>query len=184
MDDRRGPEITKPVEREPLRGTYRGHEIITMPPPSSGGVAMIEMLNISKHYDLKSMGAGSSQAIHTMVEADSRAFADRAQFSEIPILSKFRDRLISRKYADKLAATIDPEHASTSQEVRMATLCLTNPRRRRISRSSIKTAMSRPTPIRSTTVSETRSRSKERAFCSTTRWTISRLNRARPTPTG
>src|SRR5262245_23866684 len=53
----------KPVEREPLRGTYRGHEIITMPPPSSGGVAMIEMLNILERYDLKSMGAGSSQAI-------------------------------------------------------------------------------------------------------------------------
>ncbi len=109
----------KPVEREPLRTTYRGHEIITMPPPSSGGVAMIEMLNILERYDLKSMGAGSSQAIHIMVEAMRRAFADRAQFLgdtdfvKVPVAG-----LISRKYADKVAATIDPEHASTSQEIK------------------------------------------------------------------
>ncbi|MCI0387699.1 MAG: gamma-glutamyltransferase [Acidobacteria bacterium] len=109
----------KVVEREPLRATYRGHEIITMPPPSSGGVAMIEMLNILERYDLKSMGAGSSQAIHLMVEAMRRAFADRAQFLgdadfvKVPVAG-----LTSRKYADKLAATIDPDHASTSQEVK------------------------------------------------------------------
>ncbi|MGE0130992.1 MAG: gamma-glutamyltransferase [Blastocatellales bacterium] len=109
----------KAIEREPLRTTYRGHEIITMPPPSSGGIAMIEMLNILERYDLKSMGAGSSQAIHIMVEAMRRAFADRAQFLgdadfvKVPVAG-----LISRKYADKLAATIDLERASTSQEVR------------------------------------------------------------------
>jgi gamma-glutamyltranspeptidase/glutathione hydrolase len=109
----------KAVEREPLRATYRGHEIITMPPPSSGGVAMIEMLNILEHHDLKSMGAGSSQAIHVMVEAMRRAFADRAQFLGDPDFVKVPVAgLISRKYADKLAATIDPEHASTSQEIR------------------------------------------------------------------
>src|SRR5262245_62113608 len=109
----------KAVEREPLRSTYRGHEIITMPPPSSGGIAMIEMLNILERYDLKSMGAGSSQAIHVMVEAMRRAFADRAQFLGDPDFVKVPVAgLISRKYADILAATIDPEHASTSQEVR------------------------------------------------------------------
>jgi gamma-glutamyltranspeptidase/glutathione hydrolase len=109
----------KPVEREPLRGAYRGHEIITMPPPSSGGVAMLEMLNILERYDLKSMGAGSSQAIHTMVEAMRRAFADRAQFMGDPDFVKVPVAgLISRKYADKLAETINPEHASTSQEIR------------------------------------------------------------------
>src|SRR5215510_10762126 len=109
----------KVVEREPLRGVYRGHEIITMPPPSSGGVAMIEMLNILERYDLKSMGAGSSQAIHLMVEAMRRAFADRAQFMGDPDFVKVPVAgLVSRKYADKLAATIDLERASTSQEVR------------------------------------------------------------------
>jgi gamma-glutamyltranspeptidase/glutathione hydrolase len=109
----------KAVEREPLRGVYRGHEIITMPPPSSGGVAMIEMLNILERYDLKTMGAGSSQAIHVMVEAMRRAFADRAQFLGDPDFVKVPVAgLISRKYADKLAATIDLERASTSQDVR------------------------------------------------------------------
>jgi gamma-glutamyltranspeptidase/glutathione hydrolase len=109
----------KPVEREPLRATYRGHEIITMPPPSSGGVAMIEMLNILERYDLKSMGAGSSQALHLMVEAMRRAFADRAQFLGDPDFVKVPIAgLTSRKYADKLAATIDPNLASTSQEVK------------------------------------------------------------------
>src|SRR5215470_6996641 len=109
----------KVVEREPLRTTYRGHEIITMPPPSSGGVAIIEMLNILEHYDLKSLGAGSSQTIHLMVEAMRRAFADRAEFLgdtdfvKVPVAG-----LISRKYADKLAATINPDHASTSQEIK------------------------------------------------------------------
>jgi gamma-glutamyltranspeptidase/glutathione hydrolase len=109
----------KAVEREPLRGVYRGHEIITMPPPSSGGVAMIEMLNILERYDLKSMGAGSSQSIHVMVEAMRRAFADRAQFLGDPDFVKVPVAgLVSRKYADKLAATIDLERASTSQDVR------------------------------------------------------------------
>jgi gamma-glutamyltranspeptidase / glutathione hydrolase len=109
----------KPVEREPLRGAYRGHEIITMPPPSSGGVAMLEMLNILERYDLKSMGAGSSQTIHLMVEAMRRAFADRAEFMGDPDFVKVPVAgLISRKYADSLAETINPDHASTSQEIR------------------------------------------------------------------
>ncbi len=107
------------VEREPLRTKYRGHEIITMPPPSSGGVAMIEMLNILERFDLRSMGAGSSQAVHVMVEAMRRAFADRAQylgdpdFVKVPVAG-----LVSRKYADKLAAAIDLNRASTSQEIK------------------------------------------------------------------
>jgi gamma-glutamyltranspeptidase / glutathione hydrolase len=103
----------KPIEREPLRAKYRGHEIITMGPPSSGGIALIEMLNILERYDLKSMGAGSSKAIHLMVEAMRRAFADRAHylgdtdFVKVPVAG-----LISRKYADKLAQTIDLNRAS------------------------------------------------------------------------
>jgi gamma-glutamyltranspeptidase / glutathione hydrolase len=108
----------KPVEREPLRSKYRGHEIITMPPPSSGGVALVEMLNILERYDLKSMGAGSSRAIHLMVEAMRRAFADRAHylgdpdFVKVPVAG-----LTSRKYADKLAKTIDLTRASESPKI-------------------------------------------------------------------
>ncbi|MFN0088523.1 MAG: gamma-glutamyltransferase [Blastocatellia bacterium] len=108
----------KPVEREPLRGVYRGHEIITMPPPSSGGVAMLEMLNILERYDLKSMGGASSRHTHLLVEAMRRAFADRARFLGDPdFVSVPVSGLTSRKYADALAATIDPDRASTSESV-------------------------------------------------------------------
>ena len=106
------------IERETLKGMYRGHEIITMPPPSSGGIALIEMLNILEHFNLKELGFGSSASTHLKVEAMRRAFADRAQylgdadFVKVPIAG-----LISRKYADQLASTIDRTKASTSQQV-------------------------------------------------------------------
>lgn len=106
------------VEREPLRTTYRGHDVITMPPPSSGGVALTQMLNILENYNLREQGFGSTAATHLKVEAMRRAFADRAQylgdpdFVKVPVAG-----LTSRAYARKLAATIDPEHASTSQEI-------------------------------------------------------------------
>jgi gamma-glutamyltranspeptidase/glutathione hydrolase len=109
----------KVVERAPIRGEYRGHEVITMSPPSSGGIALVEMLNILSRYDLKALGAGSSQAVHLMVEAMRRAFADRAEFLgdadfvKVPIAG-----LTSKKYADQLAQTISLERASTSQEIR------------------------------------------------------------------
>ncbi len=109
----------KAVERAPLKTTYRGHEIITMPPPSSGGVALIEMLNILERYDLKALGAGSSQSLHLMIEAMRRAFADRAEFLGDPDFVKVPvAALISRAYADKVAATIDPNHASTSEAIK------------------------------------------------------------------
>ncbi len=107
------------VERQPLRGTYRGHEIITMPPPSSGGIAMLEMLNILERYDLKATGPGSAQTIHLQVEAMRRAFADRAEhlgdpdFVKVPVAG-----LTSRAYADRLATTIDPVRASSSAEIK------------------------------------------------------------------
>ncbi len=109
----------KAVERATLKTTYRGHEIITMPPPSSGGIALIEMLNILERYDLKALGAGSAQEAHLKVEAMRRAFADRAEFLGDPDFVKVPMKgLISRAYADKLAATIDPERASTSEEIK------------------------------------------------------------------
>jgi gamma-glutamyltranspeptidase / glutathione hydrolase len=109
----------KVVDRQPLRAKYRGLELITMPPPSSGGVAMITMLNVLERFDLRSMGPGSSQAIHVMVEAMRRAFADRAHylgdpdFVKVPVAG-----LTSRKYADKLASTIDLSRASSSAEIK------------------------------------------------------------------
>jgi gamma-glutamyltranspeptidase / glutathione hydrolase len=109
----------KVVERAPIRGSYRGHEIITMSPPSSGGIALVEMLNILSRYDLSAMGPGSSQATHVMVEAMRRAFADRAEFLgdtdfvKVPVAG-----LTSKKYADEVARTIRLDRASTSREVR------------------------------------------------------------------
>ena len=103
------------IERTPLRGTYRGYEIITMPPPSSGGIAMLEMLNILERYNLKEMGAGSSAALHLQVEAMRRAFADRAEFLGDPDFVRVPVAgLTSRAYADKLAGTIDPLRATPS----------------------------------------------------------------------
>jgi len=109
----------EPTIRKPLIGSYRGCEIVTMPPPSSGGTALLEMLNILEHYNLAYSGPGSSDTIHLLVESQRRAFADRAEFMgdadfvKVPV-----EGLISRKYADELARTIDPDHATPSAKVR------------------------------------------------------------------
>jgi len=109
----------EPTIRKPLIGSYRGCEIVTMPPPSSGGTALLEMLNILEHYNLAYSGPGSSDTIHLLVESQRRAFADRAEFMgdadfvKVPV-----EGLISRKYSDELARTIDPDHATPSAKVR------------------------------------------------------------------
>lgn len=106
-------------ERVPVSSTYRGYKIISMPPPSSGGVVLIEMLNILEGFDLGRMGWASSEKYHVMTEAMRRAFADRAEymgdadFVNVPVAG-----LIDKSYAAKLRATINPERASTSAEVK------------------------------------------------------------------
>jgi gamma-glutamyltranspeptidase / glutathione hydrolase len=108
----------EPTIRVPLRGAYRGYEILTMPPPSSGGIALIEMLNMLQDQDLKSMGWHSSQYVHTMVEVMRRAFADRASylgdtdFVKVPVAG-----LTSPEYARARARTIT-DRATPSAEVR------------------------------------------------------------------
>ena len=105
-------------ERTPVTGTYRGFEIISMAPPSSGGVALIEMLNILEPMDLKAQGLLTAPALHAQIEAMRRAYLDRARylgdpdFSQIPI-----SRLTSKEHAREVAATIDPTHASSSAEL-------------------------------------------------------------------
>ena len=108
------------VRRSPLLGSYRGYDIIAMPPPTSGGVALMEMLNILEGYDLAQMGAGSSSATHLMVESMRRAFADRAvhlgdpDFNrDMPIL-----RLLSKPYAAELRKSISRDRASKSSPTR------------------------------------------------------------------
>jgi gamma-glutamyltranspeptidase/glutathione hydrolase len=108
----------RPQLREPLRGTYRGYEIITMPPPSSGGAALLEMLNILERYNLTALGHTSSAGYHLLIEAMRRAFADRAEFMGDPDFVKMPVRgLISKQYARGVSKTIDADHASSSKEV-------------------------------------------------------------------
>jgi gamma-glutamyltranspeptidase/glutathione hydrolase len=106
-------------EREPLHSTYRGFEVISMPPPSSGGAVLIEMLNMLEGFDLRHMGASSSERYHVETEAMRRAFADRAEymgdsdFVNVPVAG-----LIDKAYAERLRRGIRMERASTSAEVR------------------------------------------------------------------
>jgi len=105
-------------EREPIRGTYRDYEIISAPPPSSGGTALVEILNILEGYDLAKFGNRSAEEIHRSVEAFRRAFFDRAEFMGDPDFAKIPvAQLIDKKYAAGWRETIDPEHASVSADL-------------------------------------------------------------------
>jgi gamma-glutamyltranspeptidase / glutathione hydrolase len=104
------------IERPPVRGTYRGYDIISMPPPSSGGVALIEMLNILEGYDLAH--EQPAQALFLTVEAMKRAYADRAYFLGDPDAVKVPvARLTSKSYAAEWRATIDPERATPAKDI-------------------------------------------------------------------
>jgi gamma-glutamyltranspeptidase/glutathione hydrolase len=106
-------------EREPIRGTYRGYEIISAPPPSSGGVALIEMLNILEGYDLAKAGNRAAAAVHLTVEAFRRAYYDRAEFLGDPDFSRIPvAQLIDKKYGAAWRLSIDPAHASASKDLK------------------------------------------------------------------
>ena len=106
-------------EREPIRGTYRGYEIISAPPPSSGGTVLIESLNILEGYDLAKLGNRSAQSIHFTTEAFRRAFFDRAEFLGDPDFSKIPvAQLIDKKYGAAWRESIDADHASASKELK------------------------------------------------------------------
>jgi gamma-glutamyltranspeptidase / glutathione hydrolase len=106
-------------ERQPIRGTYRGYEIISAPPPSSGGVALIEVLNILEGYDLAKQGEDSAQAIHLTAEAYRRAFFDRAEFLGDPDFSKIPvAQLIDKRYGNAWRDTINLRRASPSSTLR------------------------------------------------------------------
>jgi gamma-glutamyltranspeptidase/glutathione hydrolase len=106
-------------EREPVRGAYRGYEVISAPPPSSGGVSLIETLNILEGYDLARAGDRSAESIHLIVEAFRRSFFDRAEFLGDPDFSKIPvPQLIDKKYAAAWRASIDPAHAGASKDLK------------------------------------------------------------------
>jgi gamma-glutamyltranspeptidase/glutathione hydrolase len=105
-----------PRKRAPARGTYRGYEVLSMPPPSSGGPTLLLMLNILEGYDLKAAGAGSAANIHRMAEAMRRAYAERARYLGDPDFNQGMpvDRLLSKDHASSLRRTIDEARASKS----------------------------------------------------------------------
>ena len=105
------------IERAPVRGTYRGYDIVSMPPPSSGGVDLIEMLNVLEGYDLGH--EDEAQQLHLLVETMKRAYADRALFLGDPdTVSVPVARLTSKSYAATWRATIDPARATPADDIR------------------------------------------------------------------
>ena len=110
------------IERPVVRGNYRGYDIASMPPPSSGGVHLIQILNILEGFALRDLGAGSAATLHLMIEAMKPAYADRAvylgdpAFVDVPVAG-----LTSRRYAAELRQAIDPERARPAQTIRAGT---------------------------------------------------------------
>jgi gamma-glutamyltranspeptidase/glutathione hydrolase len=109
------------IERKPLTGAYRGHLIVTAPPPSSGGVGVLQMLGILEGTGFEKSGAGSAASVHYIAEAMRRYFADRSEhlgdpdFVKTPITA-----MLNPKYLAKLRASIDPERATPSTEIHAA----------------------------------------------------------------
>jgi gamma-glutamyltranspeptidase/glutathione hydrolase len=108
----------RPAWREPLVGSYRGYRVVTFPPPSSGGVALLQMLGMLERFDLRATGFGSSETIHLVAEVERVAFADRARwlgdpdFFEVPVAE-----LLHPRYLAGRAASIRPDRATPSSEV-------------------------------------------------------------------
>jgi len=108
----------KVVERVPIHGSYRGYDIYSAPPPSSGGIALIETLNILEGFDLRAIQRNSARHLHLVAEAYRRAFFDRSvflgdpDFADIPVA-----QLIDKKYAAEWRSSIDPDKASVSTEL-------------------------------------------------------------------
>jgi gamma-glutamyltranspeptidase/glutathione hydrolase len=102
-------------ERAPIHGSYRGYDVISMPPPSSGGVAMVAMLEILEGYDIESLGHNTSRSLHLIIESMRRAYRDRAvyladtDYVDVPV-----HELVSEQHAALRRSTIDPRRASVS----------------------------------------------------------------------
>jgi gamma-glutamyltranspeptidase / glutathione hydrolase len=106
------------VIRAPVRGTYRGYEIVSMPLPSSGGVVLLEMLNILEGFPIGEMKQGSAPSLHLMIETMKRAYADRARYLGDPaFVNAPIATLIAKDYAAKQRASIDPDHATPATDV-------------------------------------------------------------------
>ncbi len=113
----------KAKERVPIKGNYRGHEIISMPPPSSGGIVLVQVLNMLEPYDIDKLGFDSAEKYHLLTEALRRAFADRAEYMGDPDYSWIpAQELIQKNYALARSRSINPKKASTSKEIKFGDL--------------------------------------------------------------
>ncbi len=111
----------QPVVRAPVRGTYRGYDIVSMPLPSSGGTVLLETLNILEGFRLADLEQGSAASLHLLIEAMKRAYADRARYLGDPaFVNAPTNILLAKDYATKLRAEIDPEHATPADKVTAA----------------------------------------------------------------
>ncbi|MBW4009476.1 gamma-glutamyltransferase [Moraxella osloensis] len=109
----------KVVERQPIIGDYRGYKVVTMPPPSSGGVHLIEILNMLEHYPIKEDGVNSAKNIHYMAESMKLAYADRSEYLGDPDFVKIPvTGLTSKAYANELVKTIDDNKARLSSNIK------------------------------------------------------------------
>ncbi len=112
----------QPVIRAPVRGTYRGYDIIAMPAPSSGGIVLLETLNMLEGFPMRDMKQGSAPSLHVMIEAMKRAYADRARYLGDPAFVKAPiATLIAKDYAARQRASIDLDHATPWTDALSAT---------------------------------------------------------------
>ena len=143
-------------KRTPVRGTYRDLEVISMAPPSSGGTALVEMLNILEAYDLKSMGYGSAASLHLIAESMRRAFADRARHLADPDFNPGIpiERLTSKAYAAELRQhdPAGPRVEVIAQRASSGRRRATRPRTSRLL-TATETPSRSPTPSRTATAS-------------------------------
>ena len=107
------------IAREPVKGDYRGYEIVSMPPPSSGGIHIVQILNILEGYPLKDYGQNSAQTIHLMAEAMQLAYADRSEYlGDSDFIDVPASGLASQAYADKLRTLINPDKATPASTIK------------------------------------------------------------------
>jgi gamma-glutamyltranspeptidase/glutathione hydrolase len=113
----------QPAERTPVTGSYRGYGIISIPPPSSGGITLLEILNILEKYDIAKSGFNTTKTIHLVVEAEKRAFADRAEYMGDPDFVKVPAKmLISKEYALQRAKDIKTDIATPGIKIKAGNL--------------------------------------------------------------
>ncbi len=103
--------------RQPIHGTFRGYDVYGPPPPSSGGICLVEMLNILENFDLKKQGRWSPETLHLMIEAMRRSYLDRARYLGDADFVEIPDRLTTKSYAKTLAQGIDRRRATPSVDL-------------------------------------------------------------------